>query len=79
MLDLSVYKSRYFPIKLDENNTINIEAPKRKQLKKIISLTKSVNDQNFSEDDRKAIAELRPIRRQSSLTYSRCLLLHCCF
>jgi len=51
MLDLSIYKSRYYEVKLDESTTINIEPPKRKQLKKILALTQSVNDQNFSEND----------------------------
>lgn len=51
MLDLSVYKSRYYEVKLDKNTTINIEPPKRKQLKKILSLTKSMNDNNLSEND----------------------------
>ena len=51
MLDLSVYKSRYYPVKLDDNTIVNIEPPKRKQLKKIISLTKSVNEQNLGESD----------------------------
>ena len=51
MLDLSIYKSRYYEVKLDENTVVNIEPPKRKQLKKILSLTKSVNDKNFSEED----------------------------
>ena len=51
MLDLSIYKTRYFEIKLDENTIINIEPPKKKQLKKILALTKSVNDKNFSEED----------------------------
>ena len=51
MLDLSIYKSRYYEVKLDESTTVNIEPPKRKQLKKILALTQSVNDQNFSEND----------------------------
>ena len=51
MLDLSVYKSRYYEVKLDESTTVNIEPPKRKQLKKILALTQSVNEQNFSEND----------------------------
>ena len=51
MLDLSIYKSRYYEVKLDEGVTVNIEPPKRKQLKKILALTQSVNDQNFSEND----------------------------
>ena len=51
MLDLSIYKSRYYEVKLDESTTVNIEPPKRKQLKKILALTQNVNDQNFSEND----------------------------
>ena len=51
MLDLSIYKSRYYEVKLDEKTIVNIEPPKRKQLKKILVLTQSVNDQNFSEKD----------------------------
>lgn len=51
MLDLSVYKSRYYEVKLTENVVVNLEPPKKKQLKKILALTKSVNDQNFSEED----------------------------
>lgn len=51
MLDLSIYKSRYYPVKLDENIIINIEPPKRKQLKKVMSLTKGINEQNISETD----------------------------
>ena len=51
MLDLSVYKSRYYEVKLDKNTIINIEPPKRKQLKKVLSLTKSVNEQNFDDGD----------------------------
>ena len=51
MLDLSIYKSRYYEVKLDEKTTVNIEPPKRKQLKKILALTQNVNDQNFSEND----------------------------
>ena len=51
MLDLSIYKTRYYEVKLDEGTIVNIEPPKRKQLKKILTLTQSVNDQNFSEND----------------------------
>ena len=61
MLDLSVYKSRYYQVKLDENVVVNIEPPKRKQLKKILSLTKSVNDANFSEDDIDSLYEAAEI------------------
>lgn len=61
MLDLSVYKSRYYQVKLDENVVVNIEPPKRKQLKKILSLTKSVNDANFSEEDIDSLYEAAEI------------------
>lgn len=36
MLDLSIYKSRYYEVKLDENLVVNIEPPKIKQLKKYL-------------------------------------------
>lgn len=61
MLDLSIYKSRYYEVKLDENNTINIEAPKRKQLKKIISLTKVLNGQNLEGEDIDSLYEAAEI------------------
>lgn len=51
MLDLSIYKSRYYEVKLDENLVVNIEPPKRKQLKKVLSLTKSMSGENLSESD----------------------------
>lgn len=51
MLDLSVYKSRYYPVNIDGRTIVNIEPPKRKQLKKIIALTKGMNDKNLSEED----------------------------
>lgn len=51
MLDLSVYKSRYYEVKLDEHTIINIEPPKRKQLKKVLTLTKSINEQNLDDGD----------------------------
>ena len=51
MLDLSVYKSRYYPVKLDDNTIVNIEPPKRKQLKKVVSLTKGINNESLSEED----------------------------
>lgn len=34
MLDLTIYKQRYYQIKLSDNDIINVEPPKRKQLKK---------------------------------------------
>ena len=51
MLDLSIYKSRYYEVKLDENLVVNIEPPKRKQLKKVLSLTKSMSGENLNESD----------------------------
>lgn len=61
MLDLSVYKTRYYQVKLDESIIVNIEPPKRKQLKKILSLTKSVNDNKFSEEDIDSLYEAAEI------------------
>ncbi len=51
MLDLTIYKSRYYPVKLSENETINVEPPKRKQLKKILSLTKNMKAESLDEND----------------------------
>lgn len=51
MLDLSVYKTRYYPVKLDENLIINVEPPKRKQLKKVVTLTKGISNETLSEED----------------------------
>lgn len=51
MLDLTIYKQRYFQIKLSENDIINIEPPKRKQLQKILELTKSINNNDLTESD----------------------------
>ena len=48
---LSIYKSRYYEVKLDENLIVNIEPPKRKQLKKVLTLTKSMNGKNLNESD----------------------------
>lgn len=61
MLDLSIYKSRYYQVKLDENTTINVEPPKRKQLKKIISLTKSITNQQLNEEDIDSLYEAAEI------------------
>ena len=61
MLDLSVYKSRYFPVKFDENTIVNIEPPKRKQLKKVLSLTKNINEQNFDDADVDSLYEAAEI------------------
>ena len=51
MLDLTIYKSRYYPVKLSEDETINVEPPKRKQLKKILSLTKNMKAETLDEND----------------------------
>ena len=51
MLDLTKYKSRYYEVKISETETINIETPKRKQLKTILSLTKNMNAESMSETD----------------------------
>lgn len=51
MLDLTIYKSRYYPVKIGEDETVNLEPPKRKQLKSILSLTKNMNKENLSDED----------------------------
>lgn len=51
MLDLTIYKSKYYPVKLSETETINVEPPKRKQLKKILSLTKNMKAESLDEND----------------------------
>lgn len=51
MLDLTIYKQRYYQIKLSDNDIINVEPPKRKQLKKILELTKCMNNDDLTEDD----------------------------
>lgn len=51
MLDLTKYKSRYYEVKISENEIIHIETPKRNQLKKILSLTKNMNKEEISETD----------------------------
>ena len=51
MLDLSIYKTRYYEVKIDDNLTINLEMPRKKQLKKIMSLTKSLNGDVLNEED----------------------------
>ena len=51
MLDLSAYKTRYYEVKVDDKLTVHLEMPKKKQLKKIMSLTKSLNGDVLSEED----------------------------
>lgn len=48
---LTIYKSIYYEVMLDENLVVNIELPKRKQLKKVLTLTKSINGENLNESD----------------------------
>lgn len=51
MLDLTIYKSKYYEVKMSESETIHIEPPKRKQLKKILSLTKNMKAESLDETD----------------------------
>ena len=51
MLDLTIYKTRYYEVKVDENVIIHLEMPKKKQLKTIMSLTKSLNGDILNEED----------------------------
>lgn len=51
MLDLTVYKSRYYEVKISESEIIHVEPPKRKQLKKILSLTKNMKAESLDETD----------------------------
>lgn len=61
MLDLSVYKSQYYPIKINDTLIINLEIPKRKQLKKIMELTKNLNNESLSDEDIDALYEAASI------------------
>lgn len=49
MLDLTIYKSRYYEVKVDENLIIHLEMAKKKQLKTIMSLTKSLSGDTLTE------------------------------
>ena len=51
MLDLTIYKKRYYDVKINENDIIHLEPPKRKQLKTILSLTKNMNKDNINDQD----------------------------
>ena len=51
MLDLTIYKTRYYEVKIDENLIIHLEMPKKKQLKSIIALTKNLNSKELNEND----------------------------
>lgn len=57
MLDLTIYKKRYYEVQINENENVNLEPPKRKQLKKILSLTKTINKENLSDNDIDALYE----------------------
>lgn len=61
MLDLTIYKSRYYEVKISESETINLEPPKRKQLKSILSLTKNMNKEELSDEDIDKIYEAAEI------------------
>ena len=51
MLDLTIYKSQYYEVKVDEKTIIHLEMPKKKQLKAIMSLTKDLNNDNLTVED----------------------------
>ena len=55
MLDLTVYKTRYYEIKIGENNIVHLETPKKKQLKVLLNLTKKVDSKNLTEEDMDAL------------------------
>ena len=51
MFDLSVYKQRYFEVKLNNSLTIHIEMPTKKQHKNILSLTENMKDGKISGEE----------------------------
>ena len=51
MLDLTIYKSQYYQVKLDERTILYLEMTKKKQLKTIMSLTKDLNDDDLTVED----------------------------
>jgi len=51
MLDLTIYKSRYYDVKTNDNEVIHLEIPKKKQLKSLVSLTKNLNSKELNEND----------------------------
>lgn len=57
MLDLTVYKSKHYEIKVAENDFVHLEIPKKKQLKVLLSLTKKIDSQNLKEEDLDALYE----------------------
>lgn len=57
MLDLTAYKSRYYEVKISDNDIVHLENPKKKQLKILLSLTKKVDSKNLTEEDMDALYE----------------------
>lgn len=51
MLDLTIYKSQYYEVKVGENEIIHLETPKKKQLKALLSLTKNMSNDSLKEED----------------------------
>ena len=51
MLDLTIYKSQYYQVKLDERTILHLALPKKKQLKTIMSLTKDLNNDDLTVED----------------------------
>lgn len=49
MLDLSVYKKKYFEVKINDSNVINLEFPTKKQLKTMLTLTKNINNGEITD------------------------------
>ena len=48
MFDLSIYKQRYFEVKLNNSLTVHIAMPTKKQLKNILSLTENIKDEKIT-------------------------------
>lgn len=57
MFDMTKIKKRYFDIKLKNGKILNIEAPKLKILKKILSLGESSKNEELNENDMKDLIE----------------------
>ena len=51
MLDLTVYHKQYYEIKVSDTDILHLESPTRKQLKKLMELTKSLNQDNLADAD----------------------------
>ena len=61
MLDLTIYKSRYYEVKVGENDIVYLETPKKKQLKVLLSLTKRLDNKNLTEEDIDSLYEAASI------------------